>query len=85
MNINLEKYLHHVQRFDLTKDQQLELLATIWAVVEMVVDRSFEADPQQSLDTQKLFPALREAFHGAHDKNNKQATPLVDGQKGPTL
>lgn len=84
MNINLEKYLHHVQEFDLSREQQLELLATIWAVVETVVDRSFEREPQSLLDEGRSLPALRDAFHGAQNKNNKTANPTVEGQKGLT-
>lgn len=79
MNINLEKYLHHVQCFDLSEEQQLELLYAVWAIVEVSVDQGFA-----QLNSPPRPPqALRAAFHEAH---NKQTDPAIEHhhcQKGP--
>ena len=47
MPIDLEKYRRHVDRFDLTEAQKAELIHTVWAIMESVVDRAFGSDPVQ--------------------------------------
>lgn len=47
MTPDIEKYRDYVDRFDLTENQKVELIHTLWRVMESFVDRAFETDPAQ--------------------------------------
>ena len=47
MKPDLEKYRHHVDAFDLGEEQKVELLQTIWKIMQSFVDRAFGDDPVQ--------------------------------------
>ena len=44
---DLEKYRKHVERFDLSEEQKVELIHTVWTIMESFVDRAFGIDPVQ--------------------------------------
>lgn len=46
---DLEKYLPYVEEFDLTRVQQLELIHSIWIVMEAFADRAFGLLPAYQL------------------------------------
>ncbi|WP_117316095.1 hypothetical protein [Chromatocurvus halotolerans] len=47
--LDVEKYRPYVDGFDLSQEQQDELLKAMWSMLETFVDRSFEEDPVQHL------------------------------------
>lgn len=47
MSLDLEKYRHYVEGFNLTKAQEDELLLTVWSMMEAGADRAFGLHPVQ--------------------------------------
>ena len=45
MTIDIEKYRHHMTRFELSEAEKTELLRTLWQVMEGFADRAFGLDP----------------------------------------
>lgn len=54
---DIEKYRKHVDRFDLSEDQKIELIHMVWRIMESFVDRAFGLDPVQQVT----------AAHGSKD------------------
>jgi len=81
MNFNLEKYLHHVQCFDLTDAQRLELLYAVWAIVESAVDSSFAPQTALGREGEKPDTAISAAFRDAHNNKQQKAIPAPDDRK----
>lgn len=44
---DIDKYRRHVDHFDLTEDQKVDLIQTVWGLVEGFADRAFGVDPVQ--------------------------------------
>lgn len=47
--LDAEKYREYVDDFDLTEEQKIMLLKSVWDVMQTFVDRAFEDDPVQQL------------------------------------
>lgn len=47
MPADIEKYRKYVDRFDITEAQKVELIHTLWSIMESFVDRAFGVDPVQ--------------------------------------
>ena len=47
MPLDIEKYRHFVSQFDLSKEEQTELIQNVWAILESFVDQSFGRHPHQ--------------------------------------
>jgi len=47
MTFDPNKYLGHVEHFDLTHDQKLELINNVRQIMQSAVDRAFECDATQ--------------------------------------
>lgn len=47
MSVNIEKYRKYVDRFDLSEARKIELIHTVWAIIESFVDRAFGLHPVQ--------------------------------------
>ncbi|MGR9088247.1 MAG: hypothetical protein ACU841_14415 [Gammaproteobacteria bacterium] len=45
--LDVNKYQSHVEDFDLTEEQKLELLETLWSIMTAFVDLGFGADAVQ--------------------------------------
>lgn len=45
--LDVNKYRSHVENFDLTEEQKLELLETLWSIMTAFVDLGFGADAVQ--------------------------------------
>ena len=43
------KYLPHLDRFDLSEHQKVELLRAVWQIMQSFVDRAFGDDPVQQV------------------------------------
>ena len=49
MPLDIQKYLHHLEEFDLSEERKRELIQTVWQVMEGFVDRAFGKHPVQQL------------------------------------
>lgn len=49
MQPDIEKYRPYVDGFDLTEDQKVELIHTVWHIMESFVDRAFGMDSTQAV------------------------------------
>jgi len=47
MTFDPNKYLDHVEQFDLTHDQKLELINNVRQIMQSAVDRTFDCDATQ--------------------------------------
>lgn len=47
MQPDLEKYRPYVDRYDLTEEQKVELIHTVWTIMESFVDSAFGTHPVQ--------------------------------------
>ena len=47
MPLDIEKYRHYVAGFDLSPQQQAELIRTVWTVLENFVDQAYGRHPHQ--------------------------------------
>ncbi len=45
--LDVKKYQHHTEVFDLTEEQRIELLQTIWSIMAAFVDLGFGVDAVQ--------------------------------------
>lgn len=45
--LDVKKYQHHMEEFDLTEEQRIELLQTIWSIMAAFVDIGFGVDAVQ--------------------------------------
>lgn len=50
MTPDIEKYRKYVDRFDLSEERKVELIHTVWAIMESFVDRAFGLDPVQQVN-----------------------------------
>lgn len=60
-----ENYRHHLEEFDLTQDQQNELLETLWHIMSTMVDIGWGVD-----NVQRMIPELFN--HESHAVINKE-------------
>ncbi len=67
---NIEKYRRHVDRFDLTEDQKMELIQTVWKVAEGFADRAFGLDPVHLVS-------------GSREKNALTDFPVLEFERVP--
>lgn len=49
LSLDIKKYQSHVEDFDLTEEQKIELLQTLWTIMETFVDIGFGVDAVQLL------------------------------------
>ncbi|MEW8051083.1 MAG: hypothetical protein AB2809_11960 [Candidatus Thiodiazotropha sp.] len=60
---DMEKYQEHVKDFDLTEEEQTELLKTLWSIMAAFVDMGFGVDSIQLLsylDQQQESPQVQD-------------------------
>lgn len=60
--LDLEKYREHVKDFDLSEEEQAELLKTLWHIMAAFVDMGFGVDSIQLLsssDQQQELPSIQ--------------------------
>lgn len=49
MKPDLDKYLPLVDHYDLSRDQKIELIHSLWAIMESIVDHAFGEHPADHL------------------------------------
>ena len=46
---DIAKYSHHLDSFDLSEERKVELIRTVWGIMEGFVDQAFGAHPVQQV------------------------------------
>lgn len=66
MTPDTEKYRAYVDGFDLTEERKIELIHTVWRIMQSFADRAFGDDPVQTCvlpdapeDAKRTLPMLR--------------------------
>jgi uncharacterized protein (UPF0335 family) len=44
MQPDIEKYRQYIDKFDLSESEKIELIQTLWKIMESFVDRAFDVD-----------------------------------------
>lgn len=79
MTPDIDKYRRCVDRFDLTEDQKVELIHTVWRIVEGFAYRAFGQDPvQQVLGSNGRKDASKESPMLDFEKVTNPENPLTD-------
>ncbi len=78
MLLDIKKYLHHVENFDLSRAQKEELIRTVWGSMESGADKIFGLHPVQQCRQSVSYNSLqspvkridsKEPSMGRHFKN----------------
>ena len=75
MKPDIEKYRRYVDDFDLTEDQKVELIHTVWAIVGSVVDEAFGVHP-----VQLCRPGSRRGISNGTDDQVDSRTHSLEGE-----
>ncbi len=51
MPLDIEKYRHYVAGYDLSEEEQTELIQNVWVILESFVDQSYGRHPHQQCGT----------------------------------
>jgi len=72
---DLQKYMHHVDQFDLSPEKKADLIRTVWTILESFVDRAFGVHPvQQSCGKQEgdSIPGSTDVSDSSHPKDRQK-------------
>lgn len=70
-----EKYREHVEEFDLSEQEQSELLQTLWSIMATFVDMGFGVDSFQFLPKEALGSVRSDTDEKAPDFKDPNAAP----------
>lgn len=73
MPLDIEKYRHFVAGYDLSEQEQTELIQNVWAIMESFVDQAFGQHPHQQCGTRLEFSDLQE---DAESLESTESQPL---------
>ncbi len=71
MPLDIEKYRHLVSQFDLSEQEQKELIQIVWTILENFVDQAFGRHPHQQCGTRLEFNDLHGALESLESKENQ--------------
>lgn len=71
MRPNIEDYRQYVDRFDLSEEQKVELIETLWRIVQTFVDQAFGLLPVQQV-VDRTSPASAEPDSHAIEWSNQE-------------
>jgi hypothetical protein len=71
MPLDIEKYRHFVSQFDLSEQEQTELIQTVWTILESFVDHSFGRHPDQQCGTRLEFNDLHAPLESLESKESQ--------------
>ena len=61
MKPDIEKYRQYVDHFNLSEAQKIDLINTVWRIMQSFTDRAFGIDPvQQAMDEKSLENGKRD-------------------------
>lgn len=70
MALDIEKYRHYVAGFDLSPEEQAELIRTVWMVLESFVDQAYGRHPHQHCRQDLQFKDLQDPLDLLESKTN---------------
>ena len=70
MNLDIEKYRHYVAGFDLSPQEQAELIRNVWMVLESFVDQAYGRHPHQHCLRKLEFKDLQDPLDLLESKTN---------------
>ena len=71
MPLDIEKYRLYVSQFDLSEQEQTELIQTVWTILESFVDQAFGRHPHQQCGTRLEFNDLQEDGESLESKDRQ--------------
>jgi hypothetical protein len=71
MALDIEKYRHYVAGFDLSPEEQAELIRTVWMVLESFVDQAYGRHPHQHCRRKLEFKDLQDPIDLLESKTSK--------------
>ena len=79
MPVDIEKFRHYVAGYDLSEEEQTELIRNVWAILESFVDHSFDRHPLQqcgrALEHNDLH-ALLESLESGESNPLEETRPI---------
>ncbi len=79
MKPDIEKYRRYVDHFDLSEKQKIDLINTVWRIMQGFVDRAFGIDAvQQAMNDKALENSKRDIKLIECSKQPKQEKPLSE-------
>ncbi len=70
MPLDIEKYRHYVAGFDLSPEEQAELIRNVWMVLESFVDQAYRRHPHQHCRRDLQFNDLQDPIDLLESKHN---------------
>jgi hypothetical protein len=70
MSLDIEKYRQYVAGYDLSEQEQTELIQTVWTILESFVDQAFGRHPHQQCGTRLEFNDLHAPLESLESKAN---------------
>ena len=70
MALDIEKYRHYVAEFDLSPEEQAELIRNVWTVLESFVDQAYGRHPHQHCRRNLEFKDLQDPIDLLESKTN---------------
>lgn len=80
-DLDADKYRHFVEDFEMTKEQQEELLGIIWNIMRSFVELGWGVDSVNRIFAELAQNALREEFDSARTETKKIASRPSAGRK----
>ncbi len=71
MPLDIEKYRHFASQYDLSEEEQTELIQNVWAILESFVDQSFGRHPHQQCGTRLEFNDLHASLESLESKESQ--------------
>ena len=84
MPIDLNKYRPYVDDFDLTEEEKLELMHTVWSMMESFVDQAFGLHPVQQCNGQDKEKDCQVPMR-VLESDGTPSTPILAEPQSPTL
>jgi len=69
---DIEKYIHYFDKFDMTYEQKVEYIHSLWGIAWAFVDRAFGIHPSQQVPKSEL--------PGTSDKVRARVARIIDEQ-----
>lgn len=78
LNFEPDDFRHHLNDFDLTKDQQNELLASLWSIMSTLVDIGWGVDTIQLLLPELFKDVALDSEKLLESKNTSKFDQITD-------
>ncbi len=82
LKLEPDDYCHHLSEFDLTEDQQKELLQSLWYIMSILVDIGWGVDTVQMLLPELFTEVAPDSQKLVESKNLSECDQVVDIKEG---